>query len=425
MKRASFLAALLLTTACAETTPPPQPPPAPLPVPPVAIVTPPAPAPAPPPADVPPPPKPLDVDVAAVAKKLVDNANIHERDVVLVNGGARELALLDSVAVEVRKRGANPVLDVETENRVRRSIDESPPATDAKAAEAELRLSSVVNAQINVDWVEHPSYLATVPPDRMVSLAKAFEPIMQANLRRSVKIVELGNGLFPTDALAERFGMTRDALARVFWAGVNVDYARLQANGAAVSKRLAGGKSLAISNPNGTDLRMKIAARPFVSDGVISDEDLKRGGPACLVWLPAGEVYLAPVPGTAEGKVVIDRLFVEGREVDGLELAFKAGKLTSMTARSGLEHVKSRYDAAPAGKEDFAFVDVGINPDVVVPPGTRLQSYMPAGMLTVGIGNNAWAGGANKSPYSLQGFVPGSTVTVDDKPLVDKGDLKP
>jgi hypothetical protein len=96
-----------------------------------------------------------------------------------------------------------------------------------------------------------------------------------------------------------------------------------------------------------------------------------------------------------------------------------------MTAKAGLENIKPRYDAAPAGKEDFGFVDVGINPDVVVPPGTRLQSYMPAGMVTVGLGNNTWAGGGNKSPYALHGFVPGSTLTVDDKPLIDKGELRP
>ena len=424
MRRTSFIATLVLTAACADPVPP-QVPSAPIPTPPVATVTPVSTVAAQPPIEVPPPPKPIEVDTAAVAKKLVANGNIHEKEIVFITGGARDLPLLDSVAVEVRKLGADPVVSVQSENRVRRSVDEAPASSDAKSAEGELKLASVMTSEIVVDWEEHPTYLATVPPDRMASWAKAFAPVQQVRLRRSVKTVNLGNGLFPTDALADRFGMTKDALARVFWAGVNVDYPKLQATGAAVSKRLASGKVLAITNPNGTDLRMKIAARPFVSDGVISDDDVKRGGPACLVWLPAGEVFMAPVPGTAEGKVVIDRLFADGREVDGLELTFKAGKLTSMSARSGLENIKPRFDAAPAGKEEFAFVDVGINPDVVVPPGSKLQSYMPAGMLTVGIGNNAWAGGANKTPYELQGFVPGSTVMVDGKPLVEKGDLKP
>jgi hypothetical protein len=45
-------------------------------------------------------------------------------------------------------------------------------------------------------------------------------------------------------------------------------------------------------------------------------------------------------------------------------------------------------------------------------------------MLTVGIGNNVWAGGENKSQFSYQFFLPGSTLEADAKILVDKGNLK-
>jgi hypothetical protein len=49
---------------------------------------------------------------------------------------------------------------------------------------------------------------------------------------------------------------------------------------------------------------------------------------------------------------------------------------------------------------------------------------MPAGMVTIGIGNNVWAGGENKIPYSLSCFIPGSTLKVDGKVLVENGILK-
>jgi hypothetical protein len=49
---------------------------------------------------------------------------------------------------------------------------------------------------------------------------------------------------------------------------------------------------------------------------------------------------------------------------------------------------------------------------------------MPAGMVTIGIGNNVWAGGENKNPYSLASFLPGSTLKVDGNVLVDNGMLK-
>jgi hypothetical protein len=48
---------------------------------------------------------------------------------------------------------------------------------------------------------------------------------------------------------------------------------------------------------------------------------------------------------------------------------------------------------------------------------------MPSGMLTIGIGNNIWAGGENKNPYGYSFFMPGSTVKVDGKILVENGVL--
>ena len=42
----------------------------------------------------------------------------------------------------------------------------------------------------------------------------------------------------------------------------------------------------------------------------------------------------------------------------------------------------------------------------------------------VGTGANAWAGGDNHSGMGQTVFLPGSTVTLDDKPIVENGELK-
>ena len=130
------------------------------------------------------------------------------------------------------------------------------------------------------------------------------------------------------------------------------------------------------------------------------------------------------MPGTAEGKVVIDRQMFQNTEVTGLTLEFKAGKLTSMNAKTGLDALKQDYDAAPAGKELFGLVDLGINPNVKMPPGGRLLSYLPAGSVMVSLGGNTWAGGENKIVYTLDTFLPQATLKVDGRVLVDNGVLK-
>ncbi|HKG12655.1 MAG TPA: hypothetical protein VKB12_04930, partial [Pyrinomonadaceae bacterium] len=73
--------------------------------------------------------------------------------------------------------------------------------------------------------------------------------------------------------------------------------ADLQARGAQVSAALAGGSELHITDSGGTDLKVRVQGRKYgVSDGIITADDAKTAA-GQSVYLPAGEVYVAPVPG--------------------------------------------------------------------------------------------------------------------------------
>lgn len=365
-------------------------------------------------------------ETEALAQKLVNQcANIQEGEFVLITGGVRDMELLEDIVINVRKLGAFPLLTIGSDRMTRRSFTEVPEKYDTQVPELDLKLLGFADAIISVDYSETTGLLADIPVERFVKRGKAYEPANELVSKRNIKGVNLGNGLYPTEASAKQFGMTQKELSDLFWKGVNVDYSKLEVTGKTVQAVLAAGKEVQITNPNGTDLKMRIEQRPvIVSDGVLSADDLKKGFAASQVYLPAGEAYLAPVPGTAEGKVVVDRQFYEGKEITGLTLTFKAGKLISMTAKSGLEPLKELYDAAEPGKEEFAFVDLGLNPNVQLKAGSKVVAWMPAGMVTVGIGNNMWAGGENKNAYSLSSFLPGSTLKVDGKVLVENGMLK-
>jgi hypothetical protein len=68
---------------------------------------------------------------------------------------------------------------------------------------------------------------------------------------------------------------------------------------------------------------------------------------------------------------------------------------------------------------------VGINANVRLPAGCLLQSNVPAGMVTVGLGNNTWAGGDVKIPFALPLYIGHGTLTVDGRVLVRQGELTP
>jgi leucyl aminopeptidase (aminopeptidase T) len=299
-----------------------------------------------------------------------------------------------------------------------------PAKFDSQQPTLGLKLAEMADVAITLDYIEQNDLLAHVPSERLAAQAAAAQPAAELARKRNQRTVNLGNGLLPTASTASEFAVPQEALAKIYWSGINTDYDKLQATAQRVSEVLASGKRVRITNPNGTDLTVEIAGRPvFASDGVISQEDIRRGSGGVQVWLPAGEVYVTPVAGTAEGKVIADHYFYQGTTIEKLELTFVRGKLTNMTAASGLERLKANYDAFGAGKEDFGFVDIGINPDVSLVPKSRMVAWMPAGMVTVGTGNNLWAGGTNSNPFGINPFLPGSTVEVDGKALVKNGEL--
>ena len=368
-----------------------------------------------------------NVDFEAIASRLVNQcASIQENDLVMITGRPEDIELLEHLAIHTRKLGAFPLISVSTDNLTRRMFDEVPAKYDTQTPALAMKIASFINAVISVSADEDPTLLADVPAQRIAAAGKAMEQVYDTMLRRNVRQVDLGNALYPTAARARQLGISLDELTNTFWDGVNVDYLKLQAIGDTVRSRLAAGKTARITSPNGTDLRVNIERRPIqVNDGAISADDMRAGKAACQVWLPAGEVYFAPVPGTAEGTVVVDRHYFHGQEIRELRLTFAQGKLTEMKARSGIEPLRQLYDACGNGKDEFAAIDVGINPNVRIPPGGRMTAWMASGMVTVGLGMNTWAGGDNTSNFALFVHLPESTLSIDGKTLVDQGVLRP
>jgi leucyl aminopeptidase (aminopeptidase T) len=371
--------------------------------------------------------KAAPVDLEALSQRLVNQvAGVKEGEIVFVSGGVRDAELLENINTDVRKVGAFPLLTLNSDRMLKKYYEEVPEKYDSQNPELDLKLATMPAVAINIDSNESDDVANGISPARLAAVGKAGEGVADMYLKRNVRSVGVGNGLYPTAYRAKQFGMTQDDLAKTFWEAVNSDYTAVQTTGEKVKTDLSAGKEVHITNPNGTDLTVKIEGRSFfVSDGIISADDVKKGGPAVSVYLPAGEVYCAPVPGTATGKVVETLTYFRGKEVNDLTLTFANGKLTAITGSGpGFADLKAGYDAGGDGKDMFAFVDFGINPNLKVWPTSKIGNWVQSGMVTVGIGNNAWAGGDNKVSYNLQNYLPGSTVTLDGKTVVEAGVLK-
>lgn len=238
-------------------------------------------------------------------------------------------------------------------------------------------------------------------------------------VKRKVRYLDLDNDLAPSPTRAKERGITEAEMKKIWLEGLSADYASVEQKCGELGKTLAKGKELKVTHPNGTDLTIAIKPKTLtVSDGVISDADVKSGK-GVLVWLPAGEV--ATITGTSSGTLVDDRSLQLGKEVTGLRFEIKAGKITNLSAKSGWDGLPKGYDAAGPRKGELSLVNFGCNSAM---KADKLESYIAAGMLTILFGNNAQSGGTNNEPYNLQVHLPGTTVTLDGKLLIENGTLK-
>lgn len=367
-------------------------------------------------------------DPAAISNRLVTQvAGVKEGDAVFISGGVRDLELLEDLATDSRKVGAFPLLTINSDRMAKKYFEEVPEKYDTQSPDFDLKLATLPTVAISIDANEVEGNLADVSPTRLANTAKTGQPVGDLFQKRNVRQVAVGNDLYPTEWRARHFGISQDELAKTFWAAVNTDYTGLQATGEKLKTTLSAGKELHITSPEGTDLKVKIEARPFfVSDGIISPEDVQKGGPAVQVYLPAGELYTTPVTGTADGKVIIAQQFYRGKEVTNLTLVFAGGKMTSMTGSGpGFDAMKKDYDAVTdPGKDLFSYVDFGINPNLKIWPASKIGNWVQAGMVSLGTGNNTWAGGDNRASFDAGGHLGGCTVTLDGKTIIEKGEWK-
>jgi leucyl aminopeptidase (aminopeptidase T) len=366
-------------------------------------------------------------DLEKLAERLVtQSVGVKEGEVVLISGGSQDQELLENIAVQVRKFGGFPLVTLSSDRMAKRMLTDVPEKYDTQLDALDMKLAEVANVAISVDRNLTEGLFADADQRRLATRAKAGQPIADIFRKRNVRTIEIGNGLYPTDWRAKRYGMTEDELTKTFWEGVNVDYSSLASRAEQVRGVVASGSEVQIKDSNGTDFKVKVQGRPVLtSDGIISAEDVQKGSGAVQIYLPAGEVYVTPVAGTAEGKIVRAKEYFEGKEIQNLTLTFAGGKLVSMTGSGpGFDLMKAQYDAAGEGKELFAVVDFGINPSVKLPASSAVGTWVPAGTVTVGMGNNVWAGGENKAPYGYFVSLVGANVTLDGKPIIESGQLK-
>ena len=295
---------------------------------------------------------------------------------------------MENIAVNVRKVGGFPVVEYTSDRLSKRMFFDVPEKYDSQQNGLGMKLAGIVNVTIDVTNGLTENLLEGADPKRQAARGKANEPVGKEFLKHNVRAVEVGNGFYPTSWRAKRFEMSEDELAKTFWEGVNIDYASLQTRGEQVKTALAAGNELGITNPNGTDLKVRVqgASRPRQRRHHLAG-GLAEGRPRRLGLSPGGRGLHDARRRNRRGQGRPHARLLS-RQADRQPDAHLrgGGKLVSMEGSGpGYADLRAEYDAVDDERKDlFGFVDLGINPNEL-PSASKVGAWVPAGTITVGV----------------------------------------
>jgi len=172
---------------------------------------------------------------------------------------------------------------------------------------------------------------------------------------------------------------------------MRVDWKEMAERTRRIAKRINRYEAIEFSTPAGTFLRFSKKGRRAMADtGILT----KRGS---VSNLPAGEVYLAPVEGTAEGRLILE--WAPTRRLRGqVVLDVEGGKVKSIWGDDEYVGVLEGKISERPENANIAEFGIGTN-DMASRPDNILESEKILGTVHVALGDNFSFGGKVRTPF--------------------------
>lgn len=177
---------------------------------------------------------------------------------------------------------------------------------------------------------------------------------------------------------------------------MNVDWKRLSRRTRAIERIINTAEVIEVKTPNGTHITMsKKGRRAMADDGILTR-------PGAFGNLPAGEVYLAPVEGSAEGRLILEWAPTRGLKTP-IVLTIKNGMVVDITGDEPYaDYLRERFREREENR-NIAELGIGTN-DRAKRPDNILESEKILGTVHIAVGDNSSFGGKVKTPFH-QDFV--------------------
>jgi hypothetical protein len=258
-----------------------------------------------------------------------------------------------------------------------------------------------------------PRPLDSAPPQALTSAAGADlllilfqEPLVEEGAAR----FELGAAVTSRGGRAIMLGFVDGALLRGELSQPAPD---LAGRAVALRERLEGAAEVRVRGRAGTDLTLRVAGRPWLSDAT----PLEAGQYANF---PGGEVFVAPHGDGADGVLVADLTVpytVGGLVDEPVTIRFERGRAISIEGGETARRLCELVAAAGGGANVIAEFGIGLNP-TISPRGHVMLDEKAAGTAHVAIGRNTGPyGGDNEASIHVDCVFSGPQVETDGRPI--------
>lgn len=271
-----------------------------------------------------------DPRIEKLADILVNySTRVQKGDHVLIRSAPLARPLVEEVYRLAVRNGAFPL--------VRLSFDSLAEIYYQEASDQQLDYLNpiskfeVENAQviISIHAPENSRTLTASDPAKLRRASITNRPVQEHIMKGGVRWV-LCN--YPTPSLAQDADMSLGAYADFLFAATNIDWRAASDMMHRIKERFDRAEEVRIVGPQ-TDLRFSIAGRP----GIVCDGRYN---------MPDGEVFYAPVEDSVEGTIYYELPAIyAGREVNGIRLTFKDGRVVDASATHGEELLQQLLNA--------------------------------------------------------------------------------
>ncbi len=355
-----------------------------------------------------------------IASRVVNEClGIKAGDVVVISTYPHTIPLANALALECYKQDADPLTVLDTDDVFyghMKALSEESLRTTSKHC---LGLTDYVNYYIWLGGPEDPSPMGDIPESKWSAMFEGEK----AHYDKSMAMKRLSAGLAigqVTPQRAKAYGFDFGAWKAIIEAAMDVSPMELSGVGRRLEPVLGGTGTVRVTAPNGTNLTFRLGGRtPHVSDGILDEEDIKRG--SLGVGLPAGTIDVSVVEDSAEGTVIFDVPAPQvGVLIREMKWVFKNGKLVEITASANEKAIRGLYEGASGDKDRLGGLSIGLNPKAKT---GYLENAIPLGAVTLFIGDNRELGGKNESDWGFPGTLSNATLTIDGKSVVKEGKL--